>query len=89
MPTSVAMLSNKPSLAYWDPLGGTYTTAKNNGAAPERWNYSHNLVPSVLCFHSDTLSDQESFTNTTTPPLCFIATQTELMSNTGHELCKH
>jgi len=48
------MLSNKPSSTYGDPLGGTYTTAKNNGAAPERWNYNHNLVPSVLCFHRDT-----------------------------------
>jgi len=54
MPTSVAMLSNRPSSAYGDPLGGAYTTAKNNGVAPERWNYSHNLVPSVLYFHRDT-----------------------------------
>jgi len=36
MPTSAAMLSNKPSSAYGDHLGGTYITAKNNGAAPER-----------------------------------------------------
>jgi hypothetical protein len=42
------MLSNKPSLAYGDPLGGAYTTAKNNGVAPECWNCSHNLVPSML-----------------------------------------
>jgi hypothetical protein len=89
MLTSAAMLSNKPSLAYGDPLGGAYTTAKNKGAAPERWNYSHNLVPFVLWFHRDTQFDQESFTNTATPPLCFIATLTELMSNTGCGLCKH
>jgi len=67
MPTSAAMLSNKP-LSTYDPLGGAYTTAKNNGAASERWNYSHNLVPSVLCFHRDTQFDHESFINTTTPP---------------------
>jgi hypothetical protein len=30
------MLSNKPSSAYGDPLGVAYTTAKNNGATPER-----------------------------------------------------
>jgi len=89
MPTSIAMLSNKPSSAYGDPLGGAYTTAKNNNATPERWNYSHNLVPFVLCFHKDTQSDHESFTNTATPPLCFTLALTELMSNTGHGLCKH
>jgi hypothetical protein len=89
MPTSAAMLSNKLSLTYGDPLGGAYTTAKNNSVAPERWNYSHNLVPSVLYFHRDTQSDQESFTNTTTPPLCFTAALTELTSNTGRGLCKH
>jgi len=89
MPTSATMLSNKPSLAYGDPLGGAYTTTKNNGAAPERWNYSHNLVPSVLCFHRDTQFDHESFTNTATPLLCSIVTLIELMSNTGRGLCKH
>jgi len=83
------MLLNKLSLAYGDLLGGAYTAAKNNSAAPERWNYSHNLVPSMLCFHKDTQSDQESFTNTATPPLCFTAALTELMSNTGRGLCKH
>jgi len=48
MSTFAAMLSNKPSSAYGDPLGGAYTTTKNNGVAPERWNCSHNLVPSVF-----------------------------------------
>jgi hypothetical protein len=89
MPISAALLSNKPSLAYVDPLGGAYTTAKNNGATPERWNCSHKLVPSVLCFHRDTQSDHESFTNTATPPLCFNAALIEFMSHTGHGLCKH
>ncbi len=89
MPTSAAMLSNKPSVAYGDPLGGAYTTAKNNGVALECWNCSHNLVPSVLCFHRDTQSDHESFTNTATPPLCFTVALTELMSNIGRGLCKH
>jgi hypothetical protein len=89
MSTSVIMLSNKPSSAYGDLLGGVYTTAKNNGAAPEHWNCSHNLVPSVLCFHRDTQSDHESFTNTATPPLCFIAALIELMSHTGRGLCEH
>ncbi len=89
MPTSIAMLSNKPSSAYGDPLGGAYIATKNNGATLERWNCSHNLVPSVFYFHRDTQSDHESFTNTPTPPLCFIAAMTELMSNTGHGLCKH
>jgi hypothetical protein len=50
MPTSAAMLSNKPSSAYGDPLGGAYTTAKNNNAAPEHWNYNHNLVPCVRIY---------------------------------------
>jgi len=77
------------TIAYGDPLGGAYTTAKNNGAAPERWNYSHNLVPFVLCFHRDTQSNHESFTNIATPPLCFTVALTKLMSNTGCGLCKH
>jgi len=89
MPTSAAMLSNKPSLTYGDPLGGAYATTKNNGAAPERWNYRHNLVPFVLCFHRDTQSDHELFTNIATPPLCFTTALTEFMSNTGRGLCKH
>jgi hypothetical protein len=54
MPTSVAMLSNKLSSTYGDLLGGAYTTAKNNCAALECWNYSHNMVPFVLYFHRDT-----------------------------------
>jgi hypothetical protein len=70
-------------------LGGAYTKAKNNGASPKRWNCSHNLVPSVLCFHRDIQSDHESFTNTATPPLCFTTTLMELMSNIGRGLCKH
>ncbi len=89
MLTSATILSNKPSSTYGDLLGGAYTIAKNNGAAPECWNYSHNLVPCVLCFHRDTQFDHESFTNIATPPLCFTVAMTELMSNTGCGLCKH